>query len=209
MTAKTLKRFNRGVQKLDRVAIAIALIILLLATLVPAQVSDTLRFTLVNLVWVTPFLLLSVAIATYAQATGADNLISKAFQGRMPVMISVASLFGAVSPFCSCGVITLIAALLSMGVPVAPVIAFWLSSPLMDPAMFVLSVGTLGLPFTIAKTIATVLIGLLGGFGILALMRLGVANAAFTYPLREGAGNGGCGGSRVRKPKPVRWRFWA
>ena len=38
-------------------------------------------------------------------------------------MIMVASLFGAFSPFCSCGVIPLIAALLSIGVPVAAVMA--------------------------------------------------------------------------------------
>jgi hypothetical protein len=208
MTSNTLTRLNRSVQQLDRVFLAIALILLLLAILVPAQLSGTLNFTLLNLLQVAPFLLLSIGIAAYAQATGADNLISKAFQGRMPVMISVASLFGAFSPFCSCGVIPLIAALLSMGVPVAPVMAFWLASPLMDPSMFALTVGTLGLQFTIAKTIATVAIGLLGGFGVLALMRLGVAEEAFTNPLRAGAGNGGCGGSRVRKPKPVIWTFW-
>jgi uncharacterized membrane protein YraQ (UPF0718 family) len=51
-------------------------------------------------------------------------------------------------------------------------------------------------------------IGLLGGFGTLALMRSGWAIAAFENPLREGVGNGGCGGSRVRHPKPVAWQFW-
>ena len=154
------------------------------------------------------FLLLSIGIAAYAAASGADNLIAKAFQGKLAVMIPVAALFGAFSPFCSCGVIPLIAALLSMGVPVAAVMAFWLASPLMDPSMFVLTVGTLGLQFAIAKTIATVGIGLLGGFGTLALMRSGWSAAAFANPLREGVGNGGCGGNRVRHPKPTVWQFW-
>jgi len=31
---------------------------------------------------------------------------------------------------------------------------------------------------------------------------------AFVDPLREGIGNGGCGGSSIRAPKPVVWRFW-
>ena len=208
MTANTLTRFNRSVQRLDRVVLAIALILLVLAVLVPSQVSSSLAFTLRNLWQVSPFLLLSIGIAAYSQASGADNLIARVFQGHLTSMIVIASLFGALSPFCSCGVIPLIAALLSMGVPVAAVMAFWLSSPLMDPSMFVLTVGTLGLPFAIAKTIATIGIGLLGGFGMLALIRLGVANAAFIDPLREGVGNGGCGGSRVRKPKPVVWNFW-
>lgn len=207
-TQNVLTRFNRSARQLDGVIWAIALILFLLMVLVPSQVSASLAFVVRNLWEVSPFLLLSIGIAAYSQASGADNLIAKAFQGRLAVMIPVAAVFGAFSPFCSCGVIPLISALLTMGVPVAAVMAFWLSSPLMDPSMFVLTVGTLGLPFAIAKTIATVGIGLLGGFGILALMRLQIGTSAFMSPLRDGVGNGGCGGSRVRNPKPVVWRFW-
>jgi len=208
MAAHVLTRVNRSVQQCDRVMLVIGLIFLALLMLVPAQASASLRFTLNSLWEVAPFLLLSIAIAAYASASGADNLIASIFQGRLMVMIPVAAMFGAFSPFCSCGVIPLIAALLSMGVPVAAVMAFWLSSPLMDPSMFVLTVGTLGIQFAIAKTIATVGIGLLGGFGTLALIRAGWSSAAFEHPLRQGVGNGGCGGSRVRNPKPVVWKFW-
>jgi uncharacterized protein len=207
MTTHVLKRFGRSVRQFDGVALAIALIFLVLAILAPSQVSQSLGFLLRGLWRVAPFLLLSIGIAAYASASGADNLVAKAFQGRIAIMIPVAALFGAVSPFCSCGVIPLIAALLSMGVPLAAVMAFWLSSPLMDPSMFVLTVGTLGVQFAIAKTIATIAIGLLGGFGILLLTR-GWFSAAFEEPLREGVGDGGCGGSRVRRPKPVVWQWW-
>ena len=208
MTTNVLARFNRSVRRLDGVFLAIALVLLMLALLAPLQASASLSFTVKSFWSVVPFLFLSIGIAAYAQASGADNLISRAFQGHVSIMVLVASLFGALSPFCSCGVIPLIAALLSMGVPTAPVMAFWLSSPLMDPSMFVLSVGTLGLHFAIAKTIATVGIGLLGGFGTLALMRLGRTAESFAHPLRAGVGNGGCGGSRVRKPQPTVWKFW-
>jgi hypothetical protein len=208
MASHVLTRFNRSVKQIDGVALAIALMLLMLALLVPSQAATSLRFTLNSLWAVAPFLLLSIGIAAYAAASGADNLIAKAFQGKLAVMIPVAAVFGAFSPFCSCGVIPLIAALLSMGVPVAAVMAFWLSSPLMDPSMFVLTVGTLGLPFAIFKTAAAVGIGLLGGFGTLALIRSGWSSTAFANPLREGVGNGGCGGSRVRHPKPPVWQFW-
>ena len=208
MAINVLTRLNRSVRRLDGVFIAIALIVIALTLIDPTQANPSLVATLRHLVEVTPFLLLSIGIAASAQASGADNLIAKAFQGRVAVMIPIASLFGALSPFCSCGVIPLIAALLTMGVPVAGVMAFWLSSPLMDPSMFVLTLGTLGLKFAIAKTVATVAIGLLGGFGTLLLIRLGVAKASFFDPLKEGANNGGCAGSSVRNPKPVVWRFW-
>jgi uncharacterized membrane protein YraQ (UPF0718 family) len=208
MTTNALTRFQRSVRQFDGVALAIALVLLVLMLWVPAQASSSLAFTLNSLWEVAPFLLLSIAIAAYAAASGADKLIAKAFQGRITVMIPVAAMFGALSPFCSCGVIPLIAALLSMGVAVAAVMTFWLSSPLMDPSMFVLTVGTIGLQFAIAKTMATVGIGLLGGFGTLALMRCDWSAKAVEDPLRDGIGNGGCGGSRVRNPKPVVWRFW-
>ena len=41
--------------------------------------------------------------------------------------------------------------------------AFWLSSPVTDPAMFAVTMATLGLHFAAAKTLAALLIGFLGG----------------------------------------------
>ena len=82
--------------------------------------------------------------------------------------------------------------------------AFWLASPVMDPSMFMLTTATLGLPFAVAKTVAAVGLGLLGGFGTLAITRAG----GFADVLRPGIGDGGCGAGAVRNPKPVHWTFW-
>ena len=168
------------------------------------QASDSFFFTLDSLIGIAPYLLVSIGLAAYAKSTGADNLIARAFSGRESMMILFASLMGGLSPFCSCGVIPLIAALLSMGVPLAPVMAFWLSSPLMDPSMFFLTAGTLGLGFALYKTFAAVAVGLIGGFGIFFLIHGG----GLSNPLREGVGSGGCGGNVIRNPKQVVWKFW-
>jgi len=120
------------------------------------------------------------------------------------VMIVIASLAGGLSPFCSCGVIPLIAALLAMGVPLSAVMAFWLASPVMDPSMFLLTTGVLGAEFAVAKTMAAIGLGLLGGFTVHAIHLAG----GFTNVLREGVGNGGCGGAKVRNPRDVVWKFW-
>ena len=74
----------------------------------------------------------------------------------------------------------------------------------MDPSMLVLTVGTLGTDLALFKTAATIGIGLLGGFGTMALM----SGRWFAEPLREGIGNGGCAGSKIRAPRPVVWPFW-
>ena len=170
-----------------------------------AQVPETIRFVAQNLLQIAPFLGLAIGLAAYAKASGADGLIAHVFSGRLGIMIVAAALFGGLSPFCSCGVIPLIAALLSMGVPLPAVMAFWLASPIMDPSMFILTSATLGLPFAIAKTIAAVGIGLMGGYVTWGLQNAGLLQD----PLREGIGNGGCGASSVRAPKAVVWNFWS
>lgn len=194
----------RLIRRVDPVLAVLAGIFVGLAVLTPAQAGASLEFTLESLWSILPFLLLSVAVAAYAKASGADSLIARAFQGKAATMVLFAAVMGAFSPFCSCGVIPLIAALLAIGVPLAPVMAFWLASPLMDPSMFVLTAGTLGLGFAIAKTIAATGIGLLGGFGMLALERAG----GLAEPLRPGIGDGGCAGRKIRAPKEVVWAFW-
>ncbi len=188
----------------QRVWLATGAILGAVALFDQAQAADSAAFALGALLRTAPYLVLSIAIAAWAGATGADNLIARAFRGAPLLMVLVAALAGALSPFCSCGVIPLIAALLAMGVPLSAVMAFWLASPIMDPSMFVLTAGVLGLDFAIGKTLAAIGIGLFGGGTVLLLARGG----ALSDPLREGVGNGGCGGARVRAPGPVVWRFW-
>ena len=195
-----LRRFAKEQQ----VWLVSSLILAALAVFDMAQAGASARFAFDALLNTAPYLILSIAIAAWAGATGADNLIAKAFTGAPLVMIGIAALAGGISPFCSCGVIPLIAALLAMGVPLSAVMAFWLASPIMDPSMFVLTAGVLDLEFAVAKTIAAIGLGVFGGFVVHVLARGG----ALADPLREGVGNGGCGGARVRAPKPVVWRFW-
>ncbi|MDG3040994.1 permease [Roseicyclus marinus] len=200
-------RFRTGLAHLwrdQRVWMVSGLILLVLSVIDPAQARGSAIFAAEALLRTAPYLVLSIGIAAWAGATGADNLIARAFTGAPLLMIGLAALAGGISPFCSCGVIPLIAALLSMGVPLSAVMAFWLASPIMDPSMFVLTAGVLDLEFAVAKTVTAIGLGVFGGLVVHLLSRGG----ALSDPLRDGVGNGGCGGARVRAPKPVVWRFW-
>jgi hypothetical protein len=188
----------------ERIWLVSAALIMGLMLIDPGQARISAEFTALNLWNVAPFLLLSITIAAYAGATGADGLIARAFTGAPATMILVAALAGGLSPFCSCGVIPLIAALLAMGVPLSAVMAFWLASPVMDPSMFMLTTGVLGFEFAIAKTLAAVGLGLFGGTVVHVIARAG----GLSDPLRIGVGNGGCGASKVRSVQPVVWAFW-
>ena len=187
-----------------RVWVVAALLLAAIFAFDPAEGLASAAFTARALAQTAPYLVLSIAIAAWARATGADGLIARAFTGAPAVMIVIAALAGALSPFCSCGVIPLIAALLAMGVPLSAVMAFWLASPVMDPSMFVLTAGVVGTEFAVAKTLAAVGLGLFGGFVTFAIARAG----GLSDPLRPGVGDGGCGGSKVRTRRDVVWAFW-
>jgi uncharacterized membrane protein YraQ (UPF0718 family) len=101
-------------------------------------------------------------------------------------------------------VIPFIAALLAAGTPLSAVMAFWLSSPLMDPAMFAITAGGISPEFALGKTVAAVLLGLGGGFAVKALG----STALVADPLRPIEYKGcGCGPSPF-KGKPI-WHFWS
>ncbi|NQV84208.1 MAG: permease [Rhodospirillales bacterium] len=193
--------------RINKVVWAIIVIFTGLAVLAPAQVPESLKFTGWALIGISPYFLISIAVAAAAHATGSDKLIARVFSGNMVVMIPAAALFGSLSPFCSCGVIPIVAGLLAAGVPLAPVMAFWISSPLMDPQMFILSAAALGVPFTIAKTLAAFGIGLIGGFATLAAQKAGL----FANPLSGAIQQSCCGSSSKPEFAPgegVLWPFW-
>jgi hypothetical protein len=65
--------------------------------------------------------------------------------------------------------VPVVAGLLLSGVPLAPIMAFWIASPTMDPEIFALSVGVLGWPMALTRLAATLVLSLAAGFITLAL----------------------------------------
>lgn len=120
-----------------------------------------------------PYLAVSVPLAVFLKRSGVSRKIEGALRGNPVVSVVLATLVGAVSPFCSCGVVPVIAALLTGGVPLAPVMAFWLASPSMDPEVFFLSAGAVGWELAAWRLAVTFVMSLGGGLVTLALERSG------------------------------------
>ncbi len=203
MTDQTV-HIHGNPRKFDKVWVAIALIFAAVAVLVPAEFIPTVKFTAEALGGTGIYIGFAVIMVAYLKATGAEGVVAQAFKGNQVRMVIFAALVGGLAPFCSCEVIPFIAALLAMGVPLAAVMAFWLSSPIMDPPMFIITTGALGFDFAVAKTIAAVGFGLFGGFAVMALG----GTRIFANPLRSDAPGGSCGcGTNPFTDKPV-WKFW-
>ena len=129
----------------------------------PRETADTVYFVLVGMLEVSPLVIPGILVSAWVNASGAGGRIRQAFEGNRFRAILVASAIGAITPVCGVTVLPLMAGLLASGVPLAPVMAFWLASPVTDPAMFSLTAATLGFQFASAKTLAALLLGLFGG----------------------------------------------
>ncbi|WP_419911023.1 permease [Hoeflea sp.] len=150
-----------------------------------------------------PYIFVAVLMIAWLKAAGAEAYVARAFEGRENRMIVLAALLGGLAPFCSCEVIPFIAGLLALGAPLSAVMAFWLSSPLVDPPTLIITASALGWPFAVGKAVSAVLLGLAGGFAIKAALAAGL----FSNPLRQRS-QGGCGcGPSPFEGKP-QWSFW-
>ncbi|MDG4647930.1 permease [Roseibacterium sp. SDUM158017] len=197
----TLRPFGSAWARIDKVALTGALIVLTLALFDAPEVVPTIGETLESFAGTLPYILFAVAAIAVMKASGSERLLDGAFTGRETRMIVVGALVGGLSPFCSCQVIPFVAALLAAGAPLSAVMAFWLASPLMDPAMFAITAGGLGLDFALAKAVAAVGLGLAGGLTV----KLMAATPVFADPLRSQPAVGGC--CKARK-LTLNWRFW-
>lgn len=112
---------------------------------------------------------LSALIKTYQLDRKVRGHVARA--GAWGVVIGTA--VGALSPLCSCGILPVVIPMALSGVPLAPLMALLIVSPVMDPTSFVLTWGALGEALAWWKLGGALFLGLLAGFGTLALERAG------------------------------------
>jgi uncharacterized protein len=82
-----------------------------------------------------------------------------------------ASLFGAITPFCSCSSIPLFIGFVKGGIPLGVTFAFLITSPLVNEVAVAMFLGTFGLKITIIYVVSGILLGVIGGF-VLGKMKL-------------------------------------
>lgn len=203
-----LRRAGRPAEwpRLDRVWLTIVAILATIAIFDRPGVDDRALFAATALLHTLPYVLFACLMIGALSATGAQGVIAKAFEGQETRMIVLAALFGGLAPFCSCEVIPLVAALLAAGAPLSAVMAFWLSSPVIDPPTVLITAAALGWPFAIGKAAAAVGIGLAGGFFVQSMVRAGCFKEALRPRAASSCGSC-CSATSPLEAKPV-WRFW-
>lgn len=75
----------------------------------------------------------------------------------------LASVFGAITPFCSCSSIPLFIGFVKGGIPLGVTFAFLITSPLVNEVAVAMFLGSFGLKITLIYVISGILLGILGG----------------------------------------------
>ncbi len=111
-----------------------------------------------------PYLAISVVIAAllklYVDAEKVSAFISR-FRGASVVAATTAAV---ATPLCSCGTTAVILGMMASSMSWAPIVAFMVASPLTSPEGLVYSAGLFGWPFAWAFYLASIVLGLAGGW---------------------------------------------
>lgn len=75
-----------------------------------------------------------------------------------------ASLFGAITPFCSCSSIPLFIGFVKGGIPLGVTFAFLITSPLVNEVAIAMFLGTFGIKATLIYAISGIALGVIGGW---------------------------------------------
>jgi uncharacterized membrane protein YraQ (UPF0718 family) len=116
---------------------------------------------------------LGVLVAAFIKTFKWDKKIRKRLKGSTHGAIALATGVGLVSPLCSCGIVPLVISLIYGGVPLAPVFALLITSPLMSPDAFLITYGGLGPALAWGKLASALFAGLAGGYAVVGMQRLG------------------------------------
>jgi len=111
-----------------------------------------------------PYLAVSVVIAAllrlYVNAETASAFLNR-YRGAGVVAATVAAV---VTPLCSCGTTAVILGMMASSISWAPVVAFMVASPLTSPQGLIYSAGLFGWPLALAFYLASIVLGLAGGW---------------------------------------------
>ncbi|HLA45677.1 MAG TPA: permease, partial [Aggregatilineales bacterium] len=119
-------------------------------------------------------------LQTFLNPQKVRALVEKRGEGAGNVM---ASLFGAITPFCSCSSVPLFIGFVQAGIPLGITFSFLITSPLMNEVAFVLLLGLFGWKVALLYLASGISIGVISGI-ILGRMKLERYVEGFVYEIK-------------------------
>ena len=110
-----------------------------------------------------PYVILGSFFGEFLKYTSWTKLIYRFTQKRRIMSVLFATLLGILSPLCTYGTVPVLISLYHGGVSLAPLISFLAASSMMNPQLFVMSVGGLGWDISLWRLFLVFLFALLCG----------------------------------------------
>jgi uncharacterized membrane protein YraQ (UPF0718 family) len=145
------------------------------------------------------FVLIGAALSTLAWRFLPRGEVGRALSRRGSIV--AAAFLALVSPLCTFAAIPVVGSLLMAGAPAAPLLAFLVASPLMNPSLFVYTAGVLGWEMALARVLTAFSLGAAAGLSAQVALRRGLLDfSGVTLDPAPAAGSGsGAGlGAEIR-----------
>lgn len=117
-----------------------------------------------ELIDIFPYFMFGVLFAGYIRTFKLAIKLQRYLNRYGKASILLGAGIGMFTPLCACGTLTTAISLLFLGIPLAPVMALLVTSPLMSPSTYLISLNYLGPEWTLIRTLATFLLGVFAGF---------------------------------------------
>ena len=150
------------------------------------------------------FIIVSFIVSLIQQVVSEEKIKRLLSKPNQAISYMLGTVFGAMTPFCSCSTIPILAGLLNSKVPFGPAMSFLIASPLMNPLMVFMLWALLGWKVAIVYFIVLAIFSILTGF-VFSKM-----NLAETYKGVNVKGDGffaNKNGSRFKQALNDAWAF--
>jgi len=117
-------------------------------------------FTLLSLL---PYLIAGILVGELLKFTSWTKLVYTWVSKSPMVSVLSASIIGIISPLCTYGTIPVVIELYKNKVHIAPLLAFLAASSLMNPQLFIMTAGGIGLEMALVRTLAVFIFSMAAG----------------------------------------------
>lgn len=117
-----------------------------------------------NFTQLAPYVLVGSLLGEFLKFTSWTKLIYNWVSRREIISIITATILGILSPLCTYGTVPVLITLYNAGISIAPLISFLAASSMMNPQLFIMTCGGLGVEIALIQLLCVFIFGLLIGF---------------------------------------------
>ncbi|MBW2963647.1 permease [Candidatus Woesearchaeota archaeon] len=135
------------------------------------KLAQSINFFIYDTIKILLLLFILISAIGFLRTYLPQKKVKNWLKAKSPLGNIMASLFGAVTPFCSCSSIPIFLGFLEAGIPLGVNFSFLITSPLVNEYLVILMLGFFGWKITLLYVISGIIIGVIAGL-VLGRMKL-------------------------------------